>query len=228
MNNGQAALVLKNISHIYQQGGRDIQVLDRATLSLAAGETVGLTSPSGAGKSTLLHLAGLLARPQSGEIFLAGTEIGHADDRRRTALRCAHIGFVHQFHNLLSEFTALENVMLAMQIAGQSKKQAQAAAGALLAQLGLEDRAGHLPSELSGGEQQRVAIARALANRPAVILADEPTGSLDPRTGERVFDMLMTAVKEQGVAALIATHNMALAAQMGRIVRLDNGQLIEA
>lgn len=226
MNKPQAVLTLQGIHHTYQQGGREINVLAGADLSLHRGETVGLIGPSGSGKSTLLHLAGLLEKPQAGQIFLNGDDISHANDAQRTALRREHVGFVYQFHNLLPEFTALENITLPMQIAGQKKAEARQRAQGLLEKLGLAERAGHLPSEMSGGEQQRVAIARALANRPSVILADEPTGSLDPRTGTRVLDVLISTVREAGASLFIASHNMDLVQRLDRTLQIESGQLV--
>jgi len=218
-------LRLSQIKHFYQQGTQRIDVLRGIDLCLQARQLVALTGPSGSGKSTLLHLAGLLEHPQEGQIYLIGKDISKANDKQRTKLRRTHIGFVYQFHNLLPEFTALENIMLPMRIAGRHKEAARARAHDLLAQLDLTDRANHLPGEMSGGEQQRIAIARALANKPSLVLADEPTGSLDPRIGAHVFDIFMQTAREQGAAALIATHNQALATLLDQQFILEDGKL---
>jgi lipoprotein-releasing system ATP-binding protein len=191
------------------------------------GQAVALVAPSGAGKSTLLHIAGLLERPDSGVVTIDGEEASQLDDRARTALRRDKIGFVYQFHHLLPEFTALENVMTPQLIAGLNKREARERAHDLLDYLGLAPRENHRPSELSGGEQQRVAIARAVANAPALLLADEPTGNLDPATAEKVFGALMTLVRATGLAAVIATHNLDLAGRMDRRWTLRNGLLVE-
>ena len=195
-------------------------------LTLRAGEIVALVAPSGAGKSTLLHLAGLLERPDGGRVMIEGRDAGTLADAARTAIRRDTIGFVYQFHHLLGEFSALENVVLPQMIAGVSRKQAAERAMRLLASFGLGPRAAHLPGKLSGGEQQRVAIARALANGPKVLLADEPTGNLDVHTADIVFDELLAMVRDQRVAALIATHNPELAARMDRTVTLREGRVV--
>ena len=200
-------------------------ILEGADLVLRAGEIVALVAPSGTGKSTLLHLAGLLERPDGGQVLVAGRDAGALGDRERTAIRRDGVGFVYQFHHLLPEFSALENAVLPQMIAGRSRADAADRARSLLATLGLSAREKNLPGKLSGGEQQRVAIARALSNRPGVLLADEPTGNLDGRTAELVFSALLAAVRDQGAAALIATHNPALAARMDRVVTLRDGRV---
>ena len=220
-------LTLKNIAHRYRTKAAELEVLKDVSLNISAGELVALVGPSGSGKSTLLQVAGLLDRVQQGEIEIAGTSAAKANDATRTQLRNQHIGFVYQFHNLLPELTAEENVALPQRIAGVGAKQASARATELLARLGLSERLHHLPSQLSGGEQQRVAIARALANTPALILADEPTGNLDPATSDSVTELLLDIAKQEGVAALIATHNHQLAKRLTRAVTLKSG-VIEA
>ncbi len=222
-----AALHLDSLERTFTQGERTLHVLRGASASLNAGEVVALVGPSGAGKSSLLHMAGLLERPDAGTVHVAGRDTGTMGDGERTAVRRAQIGFVYQFHCLLPEFSAEENVVLPQMILGRSEKDASARAMELLSHLGLAARAHHRPAELSGGEQQRVAIARALANAPSVLLADEPTGNLDPDTAERVFDELVGLARSSGLAALIATHNLELARRMDRILRLDHGLLIE-
>ncbi len=206
---------------------KPVEVLRGVDLSLTSGEMVALVAPSGAGKSTLLHIAGLLDTPDGGTLALGGQAMVGANDRMRTAARRQEIGFVYQFHHLLPEFTALENIMLPQRANGRSNSAAQDRALKLLAKVGLTDRAGHRPAELSGGEQQRVAFCRALANDPKLLLADEPTGNLDTATAETVFDVLIGLVRETGLTALIATHNMALAERMDRIVRLESGVLVD-
>lgn len=218
-------VVIDGIERRFVQGTRELHVLRGASLEIAAGEVVALVGPSGSGKSSLLHLVGLLEKPDGGTITLNGEVIDTDNDRARTAVRLRHIGFVYQFHNLLPEFTAQENIALPARLAGQGKQTAMAAAMASLERLGLADRATHLPSQLSGGEQQRVAIARALANHPTLLLVDEPTGSLDSAAGEKVADLLVREAKEQGAAVLLATHDMDLAARADRIVRLRDGQI---
>jgi len=222
----EPALVAEDIHRNFVQGAATLEVLRGASLSLAAGEIVALVGPSGAGKSTLLHIAGLLERPDGGEVLIGGTACGKLGDAERTRLRRTHLGFVYQFHHLLPEFSALENVVLPQMIAGESRAQASERARELLARLGLEARAEHRPGKLSGGEQQRVAIARAMANRPAVLLADEPTGNLDPATADAVFDELLALVRHAGLAALIATHNPALAQRMDRLLALEGGVVV--
>jgi lipoprotein-releasing system ATP-binding protein len=220
-----AAVVLENVSRSFHQGEGELKVLRGANLSIAPGEVVAMVGPSGAGKSTLLHIAGLLERPDSGRVLIAGQDCAMLSDDARTTLRRSHLGFVYQYHHLLPEFSAAENIVLPQMIAGISRKAATARAMELLSGLGLAARAEHRPGQLSGGEQQRVAIARALANRPAVLLADEPTGNLDPDTADAVFAGLVHLAKGHGLAALIATHNPSLAARMDRTVRLDHGAL---
>ena len=216
-------VVIENIQRVFTQGARELHVLRGASLSLAAGEVVALVGPSGSGKSSLLHIVGLLEKPDAGMISLRGTPVDTDNDSRRTEERLRHIGFVYQFHNLLPEFTAQENIALAGRLAGQGRNKSLQSALEAMERLGLADRATHLPSQLSGGEQQRVAIARALANQPSLVLADEPTGSLDGASGEKVADLLLEEAKTQNAAVLLATHDMELAARADRIVRLRDG-----
>ncbi|MEM8536220.1 MAG: ABC transporter ATP-binding protein, partial [Pseudomonadota bacterium] len=206
----------------------EVRVLQGVSLGVAAGEVVALVAPSGAGKSTLLHIAGLLDTADSGAVAIAGEEMTALSDRRRTAVRRATVGFIYQFHHLLPEFTALENIVLPQLANGVDQADAAARAHDLLDKVGIADRASHRPAALSGGEQQRVAFCRALANAPSLLLADEPTGNLDPDTSDQVFDTLMALVRETGLAALIATHNLDLAARMDRQVRLSGGALVPA
>ena len=220
------ALVLSDIQRTFHQAGNGLQVLRGVAVSIASGETVALVGPSGAGKSTLLHIAGLLERPDGGEVIVDGEACSDLSDDRRTALRRTAIGFIYQFHHLLTEFTALENVVVPQMIAGVSKSAARERASELLGMVGLSEREGHRPAKLSGGEQQRVAIARALANSPKVLIADEPTGNLDQETAERVFELLMRLTRETGVSSLVATHNPDLAACMDRKLTLKNGLLV--
>ena len=222
-----AALVMTGVTRTYQQGETALPILRGVDLTLQPGQSVALVAPSGVGKSTLLHLAGLLEKPDGGEIIVADASTTHMKDDARTALRLNQIGFVYQFHHLLPEFTAVENVMVPQMIRGLSRREASLRAGQLLDYLGLKGRGAHRPAELSGGEQQRVAIARAVANAPRVLLADEPTGNLDVKTADRVFEALAGLVRATGVAALIATHNMELAARMDRRVTLIDGLLVE-
>lgn len=220
-------LSLHHVRHSYPQGeDQRLVVLHDISLTINAGEIVALTGRSGSGKSTLLHMAGLLDRPENGKILLQDRDISRADDAQRTQLRRHTVGFVYQFHHLLPEFSALENVMLPQLTAGIDKIAAQKRAGHLLEQVHLTSRALHRPSQLSGGEQQRVAIARALANRPKLLLADEPTGNLDPETSDVVFAMLLQVIRNEGVGALIATHNPELASRMDRILHLDHGRVV--
>jgi lipoprotein-releasing system ATP-binding protein len=218
-------LELRDVERTYVTDAGPLEVLRGVNLTLQPGELVGLVGPSGSGKSSLLHAAGLLERPDSGEVLISGTPTGALNDRERTGIRRSGIGFVYQFHHLLPEFDARENIVLPQVIAGRSRRDAEARADELLALLGLSDRAIHLPAQLSGGEQQRVAIARALANRPRVLLADEPTGNLDPATSTTVFEAFRDTVREQGAAALVATHNHDLAQRMDRVVTFENGHL---
>jgi lipoprotein-releasing system ATP-binding protein len=221
-----APLELAGVVRTFRSGGGLLAVLRGADLALAAGEIVALVAPSGAGKSTLLHLAGLLEKPDGGRIFVGGRDAGALGDAERTAIRRDSIGFVYQFHHLLGEFTALENVVLPQMIAGKPRRAAEGRARALLEALGLGARVDHLPGKLSGGEQQRVAIARAMANAPRVLLADEPTGNLDVNTAATVFAELLHSVRAEGTAALIATHNPDLASRMDRTVTLREGRVV--
>ena len=221
------ALQLSGVRRQYGQGDTVLSILDGADFTLRSGEIVALVAPSGTGKSTLLHIAGLLEHPDSGDVFLNGQNCNNLPDDRRTAIRRADIGFVYQFHHLLPEFTALENIMMPQLISGLSWKEASVRAAQLLDYMRIGHRATHRPSELSGGEQQRVAIARAVANAPLVLLADEPTGNLDPATAHYVFDALEALVRQSGLAALIATHNHDLAARMDRRVTITDGKIVE-
>jgi len=220
-------LRLEGLERAYTQGNRRIDVLKGATASFRSGEAVALLGPSGAGKSTLLHIAGLLERPDKGRVLINGLDCVALSDTEQTRMRRMEVGFVYQFHHLLPEFSALENVVLPQLILGLNRAQAESRAKELLKSLGLEERSDHRPAELSGGEQQRVAIARAVANDPKVLLADEPTGNLDPPTAERVFEQLLALIRRSGVAAVIATHNLDLAARMDRTLRLVDGILVE-
>jgi lipoprotein-releasing system ATP-binding protein len=223
------ALSLQAVEKAYNRGKPgEVAVLRGVSLTVAAGEVVALVAPSGAGKSTLLHIAGLLDVPDSGRVVYAGREMGGLGDAARTAARRAEVGFVYQFHHLLPEFTAEENVVLPQLANGVGRPQAAGRARELLARVGVGPRAGHRPAELSGGEQQRVAFCRALANAPRLLLADEPTGNLDPGTSDVVFGTLMDLVRGTGMAALIATHNLQLAARMDRVVRLEAGRVVAA
>ena len=226
--NTRPVLQLVNLERVYSQGGRAIEVLRGASAEIYEGELVALVGPSGSGKSSLLHMIGLLEKPGGGTVLLNGVDCTALSDKERTRVRRNEIGFVYQFHNLLPEFSALENVAMPQLIAGASKRQAKERALQLLTGFGLASRAQHRPAELSGGEQQRVAIARAMANNPRVLLADEPTGNLDPQTAERVFDELLYFIRSTGVAALMATHNFELARRMDRVLQLEDGLLIEA
>jgi lipoprotein-releasing system ATP-binding protein len=218
---------LTGIERHYRQGDDRLDILNGAELAVWSGQSVALIAPSGAGKSTLLHIAGLLEHQDAGEVFINETATSGLGDSARTRLRRTEIGFVYQAHHLLPEFSALENVMLPQMVRGLRRKEARARASELLGYLGLKDRFGHRPGELSGGEQQRVAIARAVANAPRILLADEPTGNLDPKTSERVFSALTQLVRASGLAAIIATHNMDLAARMDRRVTLRDGKVVE-
>jgi lipoprotein-releasing system ATP-binding protein len=220
-------LTLRDVARSYREGEHRLDVFKDLSLAVAAGEIVALVGPSGAGKSSLLHIAGLLEPPTSGEVFIAGQNCSTLDDGARTRIRRVGIGFVYQFHHLLPEFSALENVMMPQFIAGAAKATAATRARELLTRLGLAERLDHRPAELSGGERQRVAIARAIANRPLLLLADEPTGNLDARTADTIQAELMRLIAEEGLGALIATHNMELARRMTRIVRLEAGRLID-
>jgi lipoprotein-releasing system ATP-binding protein len=221
------ALELAGLEKVYNRGKpSEVTVLRGATLEVKRGEVVALVAPSGAGKSTLLHIAGLLDTPDHGSVALGGRNMVGLSDRARTEARREEVGFVYQFHHLLPEFTALENVMIPQLANGAGHAQAEARAMDLLGRVGVAARASHRPAALSGGEQQRVAFCRALANQPRLLLADEPTGNLDPATSDQVFGALMALVRETGLAALIATHNMELAARMDRVVRLDQGRVV--
>lgn len=225
--NKKICMELKNIRRSYGKKENVLDVLTDVNLTLHAGEIVALVGPSGSGKSTLLHIAGLLDTPSAGHIIVNGTDVSRATDKQRTLIRRKAIGFVYQSHLLLPDFNALENVMLPQLIAGASVKEAKEHAMLLLEQVGLKERLLHRSGELSGGEQQRVAIARALANQPSLLLADEPTGNLDPKTSETVFAGLLNIVRQTGLSALIATHNPDLARQMDRQVTVQNGILVE-
>jgi len=219
------ALELRGVRRIFKQAATELVVLNGIDLVLRPGEIVALVGPSGAGKSTMLHVAGLLERPDGGAVLIGGEECGRLNDERRTLLRRSEIGFIYQFHHLLPEFSALENVMLPQMIAAVPRRLARDKAGGLLERVGLAPRAGHRPALLSGGEQQRVAIARALANDPKILLGDEPTGNLDHTTGESVLQTLLDLVRGTGLAALIATHNLDLARRLDRVVALEDGRL---
>ncbi|MCC5975863.1 MAG: ABC transporter ATP-binding protein [Rubellimicrobium sp.] len=222
----EPALALVDIAKAYNPGRpNEVQVLRGVSLSLNPGEVVALVAPSGAGKSTLLHVAGLLDTPDSGSVSIGGTDLTRLSDRRRTMVRREAVGFVYQFHHLLPEFTALENIVLPQLANGAQAAEAEARGRELLDRVGLAPRADHRPAALSGGEQQRVAVCRALANAPRLLLADEPTGNLDPGTSDTVFATLLDLVRATGLAALIATHNLDLAARMDRVLRLDQGRL---
>jgi lipoprotein-releasing system ATP-binding protein len=222
-----AVLRLTRIRKIYRTPGGELPVLKGVNLAVKAGEILALTGPSGSGKTTLLQIAGLLDTPTDGEVVIAGEHLTGAPDALRTRTRARHLGFVYQFHHLLPEFSALENIMLPQMLAGASRMQAAVRAEELLNILGLSARASHRPARLSGGEQQRVAIARALAAKPSLLLADEPTGNLDPATAEEVFHYLLKLARELGLAALVATHNMDLASRMDRVVQVRDGKLSE-
>ena len=222
-----AALELKGVQQRFRQAGNGwLEVIRGADLKLEPGEMVALVGPSGSGKSTLLHISGLLEHQADGDVVINGTPSRELSDDRRTALRRTAMGFVYQYHHLLPEFSAVENVIIPQMIAGKSRAEARIRATALLKRVGLGQRLDHRPAKLSGGEQQRVAIARALANKPAIVLADEPTGNLDIHTAEQVFDMLAHLVRADGVAALIATHNLEIARRMDRAVTIQDGILV--
>lgn len=227
MNNNIPVLSLKNVSKSFKQGPQTLEVLKGVDLNIFSGEVVSLTGPSGSGKSTLLQIAGLLEKPSKGDISLEGQKCSKLNDSFRTALRRDYLGFVYQYHNLLADFDALENVVLPQLIKGVKLKEAQEKSRWLLSKMGLEKRLKHRPAELSGGEQQRVAIARALANTPKLLLADEPTGNLDPKTADKVFLELISVVKETKLCALIATHNFELADKMDRKISLKEGKILD-
>src|SRR4051794_34042680 len=220
-----AALELRGVRRVFRLAGTELRVLNGVDLALEPGEIVALVGPSGAGKSTMLHVAGLLERPDGGALLIEGRDCGSLSDEHRTLLRRRALGFVYQFHHLLPEFSALENVMLPQMIAGVARAAARRKAEALLGRVGLAERLTHRPARLSGGEQQRVAIVRALANDPKILLADEPTGNLDHTTAEGVVETLLGIVRASGLAALIATHNLDLARRLDRIVALEDGKL---
>ena len=219
-------LSIRNLSRSYKSGETTLNVLQGADLDVYPGEMVGLIGPSGSGKSTLLHAAGLLEKPNAGEVFINGRECLKLPDDKRTAVRRQTVGVVYQFHHLQKEFTAVENVALPQMLAGLSARRARAEAERLLTSLGLGERLSHRPSQLSGGEQQRVAIARAIANRPQILLADEPTGNLDPATSARVFQSFLDLTRREGVAALVATHNMTLTRYFDRVMTVHRGQVV--
>ena len=218
-------LTIRGLRRSYKSGDKVLTVLNGVDLEVRPGEIVGLIGPSGSGKSSLLHAAGLLEHPDAGQIIVEGRDCSDLSDRQRTRVRLATIGFVYQAHHLLAEFTALDNVALPQMIAGRSRKAARGRALDLLSNLGLRERVDHQPAQMSGGEQQRVAIARALANAPRLLLADEPTGNLDPHTSAAVFDSLYALARSEGVAALVATHNLELAKHMDRVLALKDGHL---
>ncbi len=226
MNDPVFPLSLRGIKRTFAQGDRRLEVLKGITMDLNPGEIVALVGQSGSGKSTMLHIAGLLERPDEGDIVVDGKSAGAAGDRERTVMRRQFLGFVYQYHHLLPEFSAIENVMLPQMLNGRSRAEARRRAAELLAMVQLKERADHRPGRLSGGEQQRVAIARAIANAPRVLLADEPTGNLDSSTAETVFRQLLALVRDTGMAALVATHNPDLAARMDRTVSLQDGVLL--
>jgi len=217
------ALRLDGVRRFFIQGGARLEVLVNASFSIAPGEMVGLVGPSGSGKSTLLHVAGLLERPNEGEVWIKGDAAGRLNDARRTAIRRGTMGFVYQHHHLLPEFSALENIVVPQMIAGRRRRDAEVRGRELLSQVGLAERLSHRPARLSGGEQQRVAIARALANEPALLLADEPTGNLDHRNADDAFALLIRLVRGRGLAALIATHNLDLVRRMDRVLTIADG-----
>lgn len=223
----QPVLELIGIDRVYRTAAGELPVLKGTDLRLNAGELVGLVGPSGSGKSTLLHTAGLLERPEAGKVMLDGIDCLSLDDKGRTAIRRSKIGFVYQFHHLLPEFNAADNIAMPLMIAGVKKTAAREKADSLLEVMGLADRGHHQPGQMSGGEQQRVAIARALANDPRLVIADEPTGNLDPVTTERVFATLIKMVKNEGAAVLVATHNFALTQHMDRVLTLQDGKLVD-
>ena len=225
MSEQKHILKLEMISHGYVQAGRQVDVLSEASLMLYPGQITALVGPSGAGKTTLLNLAGLLEQPKSGQVWINGTKATGLSERKRTQLRLRHIGMVFQFHRLFPEFSALENIMIPQMLNGLSQIESEKRAKLLLEMVGLSDRATHRPGLLSGGEQQRVAIARSVANAPDILLADEPTGNLDPETGETVFQSLQRIVHGTDTAALIVTHNQKLAAKMDEILELENGNI---
>ena len=218
-------LELKNVKRSFEQGGHHLHILNGVDLSISRGEVVALLGPSGSGKTTLLQIAGLLENPTSGDVIINGIKVESTADEYRTGLRRTQIGFVYQSHHLLSDFTALENLLLPQYIAEKDPKEAKDRAMDLLTKVGLQKRADHYPSQLSGGEQQRVAIARGLVNKPALLLADEPTGNLDPKTAEGVFQMMMQTIEDLQIGAMIVTHNHELAGRMHRVLELKDGKV---
>ncbi|MEL7032919.1 MAG: ABC transporter ATP-binding protein [Pseudomonadota bacterium] len=222
-----AVLELRNIIREYKSEAGVLKVLEGANLVLNPGELVGLIGPSGSGKSTLLHTAGLLEKPEGGQVFLEGEDCMSLNDAGRTRLRREKLGFVYQFHHLLPEFNARDNVAMPLMVGGMSRRKAREKADVLLADMGLSERVKHQPGQMSGGEQQRVAIARALVNDPRLVIADEPTGNLDPATTERVFESLIRMARSEGAAVLVATHNMALTQHMDRVLTLQDGKLTD-
>lgn len=223
---GDVLLTVQGLEKRYQQGNRTLNILQKLNLRLRSGEITALVGPSGSGKSTLLHILGLLDTPTGGQIIIGDQIVGKMNDSARTRLRNKSIGFVYQFHHLLPEFSAIENVAMPLIISGTNMREAKDRAEEYLKAMGLAERVKHRPAELSGGEQQRVAIARALVNQPKLLFADEPTGNLDPETSQEVFDILMDQVRSRGIGALIATHNIALAEEMDRILELKSGKLV--
>lgn len=226
MNNSDTILKADGLTRVYEQGGETLSVLHNVDVEIKSGEIVALVGPSGSGKSTFLQSVGLLDQPTRGDLFIGGQKIDAKNDKARTLMRRQYIGFVYQFHYLLPEFTALENVVIPQMVAGVKRKDAEKRARQLLIGLKMDHRFDHRPGRLSGGEQQRVAIARALANAPTLLLADEPTGNLDPETSEIVFELLIDLVRNAGIGAVIATHNMQIAERMDRILELKNGKII--
>ena len=227
-NQGDSVLSLSGISRIYTQGDNKINVLRNVDLNINRGEIISLIGSSGSGKSSLLHIAGLLEQPDSGDITINGVKFSKMNDQERTISRRHSIGFIYQFHHLLSDFSAIDNIIIPMMIAGQDKSYSQERATILLSKLGLEDRKDHLPSQLSGGEQQRVSIARAIANKPDLLLADEPTGNLDSKTADIVFDQFISLVRQENMSVLLATHNFKLSEKSDRVISIQNGELEES
>jgi len=227
-NQGDSVLSLSGISRIYTQGDNKINVLRNVDLNINRGEIISLIGSSGSGKSSLLHIAGLLEQPDSGDITINGVKFSKMNDQERTISRRHSIGFIYQFHHLLSDFSAIDNIIIPMMIAGQDKSYSQERATILLSKLGLEDRKDHLPSQLSGGEQQRVSIARAIANKPDLLLADEPTGNLDSKTADIVFDQFISLVRQENMSVLLATHNFKLTEKSDRVISIQNGELEES
>ncbi len=218
-------LAIRGVNRTYHQGEREINVLQSVSADIYKGEAIALVGPSGSGKSSLLHILGLLDKPDDGKVYLKGHDCSEFNDKERTKMRRSEIGFVYQFHQLLPEFSALENVVIPQLINGRKAKEAEQRARVILDFLGLTNRVTHRPNAMSGGEQQRVAIARAISNEPTLLLADEPTGNLDPHTAERVFGQLIGLIRQTGLAAIIATHNFELASRMDRVLQLQDGQL---